>query len=405
MTAARLETLTMEATPSPDPSLDRFRSLFGRDPLLLVRSPGRVNLIGEHTDYNAGYVLPVAIDRRVEVFAAPLSVPEIRIHSLVFNETVVFPLGRIEPLDPPHWSNYVRAVAWALQETGRGPIGSELLVAGDLPPGAGLGSSAAMETATARALLELSGGSLPAERLARLCQKAEEEFVGVRCGIMDQMASLLARDGHALRIDCRDLKHSWVPVPAEATIVVVDSGRPRRLRDSAYNTRRLECRQAAELLGVETLRDLSHRDLDEADSRLPPKLRRRVRHVVTENERVAEAVGALEDDDLSRMGRLMLESHTSLRDDFEVSTPELDLLVETAITTKGVHGARLTGAGFGGSTVNLVRTDALMPFRQAVAQAYQDATGLRPKIHLCRAAGGISVTSAETQGVAWTTAA
>lgn len=395
----------MESTPSPDPSLDRFRGLFGRHPQLIVRSPGRVNLIGEHTDYNAGYVLPVAIDRRVEVLAAPLSAPEIRIHSIAFNETAHFPLDRIEPQEPAHWSNYVRAVAWALQQAGHGLAGSELLVAGDLPPGAGLASSAAMETATARALLELSGDSIPDQRLARLCQKAEEEFVGVRCGIMDQMASLLAREGHALWIDCRDLKHSWVPVPAEATIVVVDSRRRRRLRDSGYNARRRECRQAAALLGVETLRDLSRRDLDEAACRLPPNLRRRVRHVVTENERVAEAVRALEGGDLSRLGRLMLESHTSLRDDYEVSSPELDLLVETAVAIEGVHGARLTGAGFGGSTVNLVRSDAVIPFRRAMIRAYQEATGLRPEIYLSRGTGGFSVTrAAERPSVARTAA-
>ncbi len=396
----------METTPSSDPALDQFRGLFGQDPLLVVQSPGRVNLIGEHTDYNAGYVLPIAIDRYVTLFAAPLSIPEIRVHSVGFNETIVFPLEGINAAEPPHWSNYVRAVAWALQEAGHEPAGSGLLVAGDLPSGAGLGSSAALETAIARALLELSTSTMPAEQLARLCQRAEEEFVGVRCGIMDQMASLLARFGHALWIDCRDLKHDWVPIPADATIAVVDSGRRRSLRESGYNIRRRECRQAADLLGVEALRDLSHRDLDGAISQLPPKLRRRVRHVVTENERVAEAVGALEDDDLSRLGQLMQESHASLRDDYEVSSSELDFLVETAMSVDGVHGARLTGAGFGGSTVNLLREDAVTDFRLTMARAYHDASGLRPEIYLCQAAAGVSVThAADRQGVVQTRAA
>ncbi|HET8943541.1 MAG TPA: galactokinase [Dehalococcoidia bacterium] len=372
---------------------EAFTEGFGRPPQLVAEAPGRVNLIGEHTDYNEGFVLPVAIDRTVAVAAAARDDSLVSVRSLDYGEDDEFWLDEIPPI--PGWRGYVRGVAWAMREDGQRLRGADLLVSGDVPQGAGLSSSAAIEVAVAGALAAVVGLELPRRQIARLARRAENDFVGVPCGIMDQFASALSRAGHALLIDCRSETVEHIPLPFErdaVEIVVVDSKVPRRLGETAYSVRQQECREAAKLLGVASLRDVDGAIVGRRRDRLPDAVYRRARHVASENARVLAAADALRDGDADRFGTMMYESHGSLRDDFEVSCPELDLLVELASKSDGVAGARLTGAGFGGCTVNLVRGDSIDSFRAQVIEKYQKKTGLGAEMHVCRAAGGLKVT-------------
>jgi len=365
-----------------------FEVVFGRRPDVIAEAPGRVNLIGEHTDYNEGFVLPVAINRTVAVAAVRRDVRKIAVRSLDYGECDEFALD--SPAPAGGWRDYVRGVAWALRGAGFDFPGAEIAISGDIPPGAGLSSSAAIEVAVAGALLQEAPSDARKRHMALLAQRAENEFVGVQCGIMDQFAAALSRAGHALFIDCRTLRVEHVPLRLEkmgATLVVVDSKVPRRLGEAPYNRRRQECAEAARTLGVSSLRDAD----ETAFGALPEPLLGRARHVVRENRRVLDAVHALRTADLARFGALMYESHASLRDDFEVSCPELDLLVELASLTEGTMGARLTGAGFGGCTVNLVRNDALEGFREQVVVRYRKETGLEAQMHICRAVDGLRV--------------
>jgi galactokinase len=389
----------------------RFTEVFGPpEGLRTVRAPGRVNLIGEHTDYNDGFVMPMALERAVRIALVPHEARVVRLWSEQFAERAEFALGR-EPSDAtPHWLRYPMAVAKVLAEEGLSLRGFQGVVDGDVPVGAGLSSSAACEVAAALALLvaarpETEAGpaaavaeahGLTGQRLALLCQAAEHR-VGVRCGIMDQFISVHGRAGHAVMLDCRDLSHRAVPLPAgEAAVVVIDSRVQRKLTAGAYNERRSQCEDGAARLrafdpAVESLRDVS-RDLFEAHAdALPETVRRRCRHVVTENARVRESVEALEAGDLAGFGRLVNASHDSLRDDYEVSGPELDLLVTIAREVDGVLGSRLTGAGFGGCTVSLVRPDAVDDLRNAVLACYPAETGLEPRIWTSPAADGAAV--------------
>jgi len=389
----------------------RFAEIFGPSAdLRTVRAPGRVNLIGEHTDYNDGLVMPMALARAVRIALLPQEEPAVRLWSEQFAERAEFALGEAPGDETPHWLRYPMAVAAVLAEEGLALGGFRGVVDGDVPVGAGLSSSAACEVASALALLVSARPEIPpgpaasaaeahgltGERLARLCQAAEHR-VGVRCGIMDQFISVHGRAGHAVMLDCRDLSHRSVPLPAgEAAVVVIDSGVQRKLTAGAYNERRSQCEDGAARLAefdpaVESLRDVS-RDLFEAHAdALPTTVRRRCRHVVTENARVLESVEALEAGDLARFGRLVSASHDSLRDDYEVSGPELDLLVTIAREVDGVLGSRLTGAGFGGCTVSLVRPDAVDSLRNAVMARYQAETGLQPRLWTSPAADGAGV--------------
>jgi galactokinase len=344
-----------------------------------------VNLIGEHTDYNGGFVLPVAIDRTVAVAAARGEGKRVRVYSTEFDARDEWPVDAPRLTGRREWRDYVRGVVWALLDAGYELRGADIAIAGDVPLGAGLSSSAALEVAVAGALCAVSRIEVEPERLALLCQKAENQFVGVQCGIMDQLAAACSRAGDALLIDCRSLEMDHIPLPDHAAIVVVDSKVPRRLGETAYNERREQCEEAAQALGVESLRDAG---LDEVDG-LPEPLRRRARHVVSENQRVLQVVEALRSADLRRVGVAMYESHASLRDDFEVSTPELDLLVELASRPDGVVGARLTGAGFGGCTVNLVQRDAVERFEASVVEPYRAKSGFAAKMFVCRAVDGL----------------
>jgi galactokinase len=353
----------------------------------LFRAPGRVNLIGEHTDYSEGFVLPMAIDRATIAAAAPREDRRVRVRSLERGETAEFDLDERDPQPSGTWIDYAHGVALALAR--RLPLrGADLAVATTVPIGAGLSSSAAFELAVASALLAIAGGTLASRELARAGREAENGFVGLRSGIMDQLASACGVRDHALLIDCRSEELTPVPIPAEAAIVVADSGVKHELSGSAYNDRRAESEEAARLLGVRTLRDVSVDDFARRGDELPERLRRRARHVVTENARVLATVAALRAGDLREAGALMNASHDSLRDDYEVSAPELDCLVDAARAVDGVFGARMTGGGFGGSIVVLARRDAAGSLTKALETAYAARYGRTPAVEEVRASDG-----------------
>ncbi|MFB0546499.1 MAG: galactokinase [Anaerolineae bacterium] len=373
----------------------RFHQVFGREAATVVRAPGRVNLIGEHTDYNDGYVLPIAIDRSILVATAPRDDRRVVLHSLDFDEGAQFSLDDIRRAAEGHWSNYERGVALYLQERGVTLTGLEAVITGDVPIGSGLSSSAAVEVVTAYAFQVLSGFDLSRVEMALICQRAENRFVGMNCGIMDQFISALGQRDRALLIDCRSLDYELVPIPAGVKIIVCDTGVRRGLVDSEYNARRQECEEGVRTLGehlpgVKALRDVSVSQFERYKDELPKVVQRRCRHVINENDRVLRGVEALKKGDLAGFGQLMNESHISLRDDYEVSCRELDIMVEAAWAIEGTYGSRLTGAGFGGCTVSLVADEAVETFQTQVAEAYQAATGLKPQIYVCRAEEGAS---------------
>lgn len=374
----------------------RFAEIFGGEPVAVVRAPGRVNLIGEHTDYNDGYVLPVAIDRSVLVAAGPRDDRQVVIYALDFGESVEFSLDDIRHDQTKTWSNYQRGVAYFLEERGIKLPGLNAVVTGDVPIGSGLSSSAAVEVSMAYTWQVLTGFKLSRVELALLCQRAEHEFAGMNCGIMDQFVSALGQRDHALLIDCRSLHYQPVPLPAEAAVVVADTMKRRGLLDSEYNTRRQECEEGVRILQrylpeARSLRDISAAQFVEYKAQLSEKVRKRCRHVIYENERVLRGVAALRAGDLDAFGWLMNESHSSLRNDYEVSCPELDIMVKAAWKVDGAYGSRMTGAGFGGCTVSLVAEEAIGDFRARVAAAYEEATGIVPQIYVCRAEDGVAV--------------
>lgn len=369
----------------------------GAPATILIRAPGRVNLIGEHIDYNGGHVLPLAVSQALWLAARPREDRQVRAFSPEMGAADGFELD--DPDGPPggSWLRYPYGVARALEQDDLTLPGLDVGLASSIPLGAGLSSSAALELAFALTWCTTTGVKIPRPRLAELCRQAEVETVGVACGIMDQFICALARAGHALLLDTRTLACRHVPLPSDrARIVVVDSRLPRTLAGSAYNQRRAECDQALRLIqqqkpGVMTLCDLWPSDLPNLLPLLPPPIDRRCRHAVEENARVLGAVAALDADDLERIGLLMNASHASLRDLYEVSVPELDLLTDLARGVPGVFGARLTGAGFGGCTVNLMSPETVPAFRTQVRRAYRQATGLDPAIYVCRAVSGASV--------------
>ena len=371
-----------------------FRGHYGRE-ARLFRAPGRVNLIGEHTDYNGGFVLPMALDRETVIAAAPRADARVLVHSLNQSDSAEFDLANPGPRRRGHWLDYVEGVAQALISRGFPLAGAELMILSDVPAGAGLSSSAALEISAGLALSELAGARVDRVTLALAGQQAEYEYVGTMCGIMDQFVAALARAGHALLIDCRTLDARPVPLDSgEAAVVICDTRVRHELSTSEYNTRRRECERGVELLreylpGIRQLRDVSAEDFKRHEAQLPEPIRSRCRHVVTEDERTLAAVRALEANDLAEMGRQMFASHESLRRDYEVSCRELDLLVETARSLVGaVFGARMTGGGFGGSTVNLVRPDALAEFTRTITADYERAVGIAPTIYVSEPGGG-----------------
>jgi len=378
----------------------RFRELFGSQPALF-RAPGRVNLIGEHTDYNDGWVMPAAIGMYTCAAAGPADGSRLTIHSINFDESRDFDLNAlpVAPTEgavrsqPLHWSDYVIGVAALLRRAGCALRGARIVLSGDIPIGAGLSSSASCEVATALALLSISGIHLDRAAIAQLCQRAENEYTGARCGIMDQFAACFGEAGCALLLDCRTLHHSLLPIPEVVRIVVCDTKVRHALASGEYNRRRAECEAGVVILkrflpGISALRDLSMDQLLHFGSALGETGLKRCRHVISENARVRNAAEALQRGDLARFGALMYESHASQRNDYQVSCNELDRMVEIARGLDGVFGARMTGGGFGGCTVNLVESRAVEVFSVSVAQKYRAATSIVPEIHVCSPVSG-----------------
>lgn len=367
-----------------------FADQLGVEPQFWVRSPGRVNLIGEHTDYNEGFVLPIAIERQAIFAACPRpDSAHVRIYSATLGDSDDF-----DPRDFQHadgWRDYARGVAWALRGDGYSLPAVDIALASDVPLGAGLSSSAAFEVGLGWTLAHAAGQTIDRVRLAQLMQRAENGWVGVATGIMDQFIAALGKQDHALLIDTRDLSYQTVPLPQSVSVVIADTNVKRGLVASEYNARRAETAEAARLLGVPSLRDVSAAEFDRRAVGLPSLLRRRAHHVVFENDRVLRTVEALAAGDVATAGDLMDASHRSLRDDYQVSHPNLDLLVDLARRQPGVHGARMTGAGFGGATVSLVDEGAVDDFRHEVARAYAEATGQPPPIYVTRATDGVAV--------------
>jgi len=364
-----------------------FEQGYGSRPRFIVRGPGRVNLIGEHTDYNDGFVMPMAIDRAVWLALRPRTDSLVTLTSLDMGETASFSLDDIQH-NQSTWIEYVKGVAWALQAKGYSLSGWEGVMAGDVPIGAGLSSSAAVEMAAARAFLAVSDQSWEPAAMARVGQQAENQWLGVNSGIMDQMISAAGQAGHALLIDCRSLETEAVPLPPQTVVVILDTSTRRGLVDSAYNERRAQCDAAAAYFHVSALRDVNMAQFQAQADGLDEVTRRRAYHVISENERVLAAKEAMQDEDAVRLGQLMNESHTSLRDDFAVSSPALNTIVDIAQGQPGCFGARMTGAGFGGCAVALVREDAAAIFVTAVTTAYQQATNLTPNLYICQATAG-----------------
>jgi galactokinase len=354
----------------------RYFEAFCEDPHGVAVAPGRVNLVGEHTDYNDGFVLPMAIDRGLAVAYRPRGDHRLRVHSDATGETWEADVASLEPPVYARWSDYVAGVAWAMARAGHPVAGADLAVAGDVPIGAGLSSSAALEVATARALA--AAYDLPWEpvAMARLCQQAENEFVGMACGVMDQFTAACSRAGQALLLDCRSLEAEHVPLPESAAVVIIDTGVRRSLARSAYNERRAACESALASLrradpGLRALRDVSPELLRSEGPRLDPIARKRAAHVVAENQRPGAMADALRRGDLPAAGALMNDSHASLRDLYEVSSVELDRVVQLARAHGACYGARLTGAGFGGCALALVERDAAEALARDVERRYR----------------------------------
>jgi galactokinase len=373
-----------------------YTARFQQSPQLVVRAPGRVNLIGEHTDYNDGFVLPVAVDQAAWLAVGLTEEPWTTVRAVdMNNDEAVFSVAQV-PASVGGWSDYPKGVVWAFLERGLQPSNINAVLASDVPVGAGMSSSAAIELAFAFAWTKLCQFDIALPDLALLCQKAENQYVGVNCGIMDQMISACGKAGHAMMLDSRSLDRRYFPMPEGVAIVVADSLVRRSLASSEYNVRRAQCEQAvthlqAHVPEVAALRDVSLRNLERFGRGLPDVVYRRARHVVTENDRVLRFARALYGGDIDTAGVLMVEGHRSLRDDYEVSAPELDVLVEAAVEVPGCYGARLTGAGFGGCTIALVAEDAVPEFQAHIAEVYDARFGKRPAVYVTHPADGVAI--------------
>lgn len=367
-----------------------FADKFQSSAAWVIRAPGRVNLIGEHTDYNDGFVLPMAIDRAVWLAIRPREDGVVFLESLNLDTPAEFSLNQLTH-NKSGWAEYVKGISWALLEAGYGLKGWEGVMSSDVPIGAGLSSSAALEMAVARAFAQVSGWAWRPPKMALVGQKAENQWVGANTGIMDQMISAAGQAGHALLIDCRDLSTKQIPLPEGTAVVIMDTMTRHTHTDSGYNERREQCETAAHFFGVSHLRDVDWPTFQARAHELDEVVCRRARHVVSENARVLQAAEALSTGDAVQMGQLMDASHVSMRDDFEITNDELNIMVEIAQGQRGCYGARMTGGGFGGCAVALVDGQAAADFATAVAQAYQSQTKLDPSIYICVATDGASV--------------
>ncbi len=376
-------------------ALSVFRSQFYEAPQVISSAPGRVNLIGEHTDYNDGPVFPAAINRRIAIAAGPRPDRTIEVYAGNLNTRAKFSLDDLAPTRINSWLNYLRGVTELLHRKGDPACGANLVVYGNVPRGGGLSSSAALEVAYAHTLMTLTNTSHPPMDIARLCQQAEHEWAGVHCGIMDQCISAMGRKDAGLHLDCRSLTYRHVPLPAGARLVICDTGVKRALASSAYNTRRAECRAGVAVLAgvipdITSLRDVSLDAFLEYQSLLEPTVRRRCRHVITEIARVEQTVKAITADDLALAGKLMYDSHISLQRDYEVSCPELDAVVDICAEVDGVYGARMTGGGFGGSALCLVHAEDVPETVRRLTIEYPQKTGRKPSLIVTGAEDGVS---------------
>jgi galactokinase len=369
-----------------------FKKTFGDRPRIF-RAPGRVNLIGEHTDYNDGFVMPAAVAFSTFVAIAPRPDRKLAILSEEFPGDFAFDVDHLPEKRTGTWCDYVLGVASVLGQRGGKLRGANMLIHGEVPLAAGLSSSAALEVASALALMSLGEIELPLPAVAKLCQQAENIFVGARVGIMDQFVSCMGKAGHAFLLDCRSLEFQFVPLPAAIRLVVCNTMVKHDLATGAYNTRRAECEEAVRYFAkwdpaIRALRDVSVELLNEHSDDLPATIWKRCSHVVRENQRTLEAADSLRKGDLARVGEFMRESHESLRDLYEVSCRELDIMVDAAQGLPGFVGGRMTGGGFGGCTVNLVREETAQEFADQIAERYRQKTGINPQVYLCTAEGG-----------------
>lgn len=371
----------------------KFVQRFGETPRI-YQAPARVNLIGEHTDYNDGFVMPAAIGFSTEVAIVPRAGRKLVIHSENYAEQIEFDLDHLPAARSGHWSDYAIGVAIMLERSGQTLSGAHMLIDGSVPQGAGLSSSASLEVAVGYALLDLANSTIDRTKLALLCQQAENEFVGARCGIMDQFVVSHGQRGNALLLDCRSLEYRLLPLPEGTSLAICNTMVKHSIAKGEYNQRRAECEAGMRALSkylpqVRALRDVTIEDLEKYGHDLPDVVLRRCRHVASEDVRVQQAADALDRGDLQAFGKLMLESHRSLRDDFEVSCAELDIMVELAEKAEGVYGSRMTGGGFGGCTIALIKDECVDGFQQVVQQGYERLTGRQPEIYICTAADGV----------------
>src|SRR5450755_4509304 len=369
-----------------------FEDLFGSQPRVFS-APGRVNLLGEHTDYNDGFVMPCAIGFSTRVAISPRPDRKLVVRSEEFSEQLEFDLENLPSRGKGVWSDYVLGIAVMLGEIGHPTPGASLLVRGEVPIGAGLSSSAAIEVSSALALMRLNGTRLSLPEVAKLCQRAENVFIGARVGIMDQFVSCLGKAGHALMLDCRSLDFKLIPIPDNVRLVICNTMVKHEHAGGEYNRRREECEAGVKMLKtwypeIRALRDVSIQQLEEHSKDLSDTIYRRCLHVVQEDQRVHDAAKCLTDGDLNGFGELMRASHRSLRDLYEVSCRELNIMVEVAEGLPGYYGGRMTGGGFGGSTVNLVNAVDAAAFAEQIAKRYQRKTGTEPSVYICSAADG-----------------
>jgi galactokinase len=379
----------------------KFAGLFRTRPTI-SSAPGRVNLIGEHTDYNDGFVMPSAIGLRTRVSASPRHERKLLMQSREFPESFEFDLDDLPQRSTGTWCDYVLGIVVALQQAGHTQQGANLFVESEIPIGAGLSSSAGIEVASAQALINLNGNVLPAVELAKLCQHAENTFIGARVGIMDQFVACLGRAGHALLLDCRSLEFELIPIPDRIRMVICNTMVKHQHATGGYNQRREECEEGVKLLAkfypnIRALRDLSFDQLVTHSNDVSEKIYKRCRHVVEENARVLDGARCLRAGDLDGFGDLMRESHRSLRDLYEVSCRELDVMVEVAEGLPGYYGGRMTGGGFGGSTINLVEATHADAFAEQISGRYEKATGIKPAVYICSASDGVTVEPDETE--------
>lgn len=367
-----------------------FASYFNSESEIIVRAPGRVNLIGEHTDYNDGFVLPMAIDHAVWLALRPRDDRTVRLFSLDLETEAVFELDSLTK--GSDWIEYPKSIAYELMKAGYELRGFDAVMTGDVPRGAGLSSSAAVELAVARAFAAVSGIEWDAPKMAKLSQKAENEWVGVNCGIMDQMASAACKEGHALFLDCRSLEIQHAPLPQGISIVILDTSTRRGLVGSAYNERRSQCEEAARWFGVKALRDVSVEEFNKSSKNgLNELAEKRARHIITENARVLEAMEVMKAGNVKRLGELFNASHDSLRDDFEVTNDALNIMVDCAREQASCYGARMTGAGFGGCAVALVKEENAAEFVTAVSEAYRQRSSMEAAVYVCKPSEGASL--------------